>query len=394
METKMHSSISSSKAVGEKCAACTKSLDKKDFLRCVMCELAYDIACLNISSQRYRSFYALNSERKHTWKCPECLSKIPKQGNINTPVRGSASVVNNNSCATTLVNSINDDDQNVTLRPKHTTAPVLEEHQHNNSEEKESVNVNDSMAYLKVFVDEMRAMRQELSRMCDKMSTFTETINSRMDRLEQRMESIESRKSDIDNSKLKELEATVSQLKWEIQERDQEMLSNDIEVASFPESINENGTHVILTIANKLGVKLEERDVVNAYRAGPASSPVEGGAPPRPRPLVVRLARRAARDVLLRAARTRRGATTEGMSVPGSPRSFYLNERLTKANRYLFQKTRESAKRSAWKFVWTREGKTFVRKEQGTPSVRIRSEFDIAKVFGDCNVRADSRNVQ
>ncbi|XP_053602916.1 uncharacterized protein LOC128680581 [Plodia interpunctella] len=382
---------STSKSGGpENCAGCKKSLLKKEHLRCIACKAAYDILCLNISSERYRSFYSANSERKNNWKCPECLSKIPKQGNLNTPVRANPP----SSISTEDVLDIESpiDNENVTLRSRSTKTTVNESLLLYDLKDETESSPNSSN-YVKVFAEEMRAMRQELSRMCDKITSFTDAINTRMDRLEQRVTVIENRKSELESCKIQELESTVSQLQRELQDREQEALGSDIEIASLPEVKNENSIHVILTVAKKLGVDLEERDVVHAQRMGPAAAaPAPGGEEAaeraRPRPLVARLARRATRDALLRAVRVRRGVTTEGMNLQERApfRSFFVNERLTKRNRQLFQRVREAAKRMHWKFVWTREGKVYARKEQGKASVRLRCDKDIIEVFGDCTV--------
>lgn len=74
-------------------------------------------------------------------------------------------------------------------------------------------------------------------------------------------------------------------------------------------------------------------------------------APPRPRLIVTRFARRAVRDRLLREARLRRGATTEGICMPVPPRRFYINERLTRVNRQLFRQARQLGEDN-WRFVW------------------------------------------
>lgn len=98
------------------------------------------------------------------------------------------------------------------------------------------------------------------------------------------------------------------------------------------------------------------------------------------------MARRALRDDLLRAARVRRGATTADMSLPGPARRFYVNERLTKTNRQLFNKTRAAAKNCKWKFVWTRDGRIYARKTEGQSGVRIRTDLDITRIFGSDNL--------
>ncbi|XP_028162380.1 uncharacterized protein LOC114354284 [Ostrinia furnacalis] len=273
--------------------------------------------------------------------------------------------------------SISDERDFVTQRKRLPTIPT------------ENAEYVDTTSEVKLYLNEMRALRLEITSFRETMSELTSTIKAqskRLDNLESRIDSIEAKMSDSKLEQVTALEETISQLKSEIRERDQVSLLNDIEITNLPETSNENTTHILLTVAKKLGVDLDERDVVSTERAGPVRAPVEGAAP-RPRPLVARLARRALRDALLRAARVRRGLTTEGMSLPGSPRPYYVNEHLTRFYRQLFHKTREEAKRQNWKYVWTRDGRIFARREQGTPSYRIRSDADIVKVFDVNTVR-------
>lgn len=102
----------------ELCAGCSKKLPKREFLRCATCALPYDLVCINISKQRYLSYYAINKERKDNWKCPECLSKVPKKGNECTPVRSSlpTSSPQVRSNDDTLADCL--DDSNVTRRTR------------------------------------------------------------------------------------------------------------------------------------------------------------------------------------------------------------------------------------------------------------------------------------
>jgi hypothetical protein len=355
------------------CAGCNKLLNKKERMRCSACEAIYDLDCANISSKRFLSFYAAGSKRN--WSCPECISKQPKKGNLDTPVRHPT-------------NNESDDDgntaKNVTQRSKNSRACAVD-----SSNESCDEQVSD----MKLLVSEIRAMRLEMSRLHTTIIGLTDEIkaqNTRINTLEAKVDALEAR-MDTDTSEkrnIEELEDDIMRLKLDIQDRDQEILANDVEISGFPETSNESTVHILLTVAKKLGVALEERDIVNVERAGPVRAFIEGEAPPRPRPLVARLTRRSARDAMLQAARVRRGLTTEGMALSGGNRTFYINERLTRCNRQLFQKTRVAAKIKNWKFVWTRQGKIFTRREHGSVVHRLRFETDIERVFGGHTVSA------
>ncbi|KAJ8719936.1 hypothetical protein PYW07_011979 [Mythimna separata] len=162
-------------------------------------------------------------------------------------------------------------------------------------------------------------------------------------------------------------------------------MANDIVISSVPEAQEENPTHLLQLIATKLGVSLDDRDIVCAERAGgrhiKATSPSSTSSEPHPRPIMARLARRDQRDALLNGARVRRGATTENLGLAGKPVRFYVNERLTKRNQQLFRQTRAAAGLHGWSFVWSKRGRILVRNKPGDPAFRITSEEDIWEVY-------------
>lgn len=87
----------------------------------------------------------------------------------------------------------------------------------------------------------------------------------------------------------------IDQLKCDINDRDQDLFANDIEIANLPEPSNENAIHTVISIATKIGVKLDQHDIVSAERIGgrlvSAADQAESVATPRPRRLIERLAR-------------------------------------------------------------------------------------------------------
>lgn len=164
------------------------------------------------------------------------------------------------------------------------------------------------------------------------------TQNSRIEQLETRVSLLDNKTKEADHPDTSALQSMVLQLQSDIAERDQALLINDLEISGCPETVSENCTHIVLTVAKKIGINLDEKDIVSAVRAGPVRTGSDGSAPAWPRPLAVRLARRSSRDSLLQAARTRRGLNTEGLNLPGTTRTIYINERLSKHNRQIFKK--------------------------------------------------------
>ncbi|CAH2109290.1 unnamed protein product [Euphydryas editha] len=243
----------------------------------------------------------------------------------------------------------------------------------------------------------MRLLRVELGSVAKTMSSFKEELarlNTVVGNLTKKFEDIEVRLNVLETSNRdrttsvpddQQLSDLVTQLRVELNDREQEGLQNDIEIAGLDEKNGENPTHLVLSLATKLGYELEERDIVSAERIGSRRAYAASGERPRPRPIVVRMVRRAVRDAMIRAARVRRGTDSAGV-MEGEPRRVYVNERLTPTNRNLFFKTREECRRAGWKHVWTRNGRIFTRKSDVTEIRRVRAISDLNKFFGTCNI--------
>lgn len=210
--------------------------------------------------------------------------------------------------------------------------------------------------------------------------------------MESRVSVLESELTEKSSKNMEIVEETILALQRELNERDQELILNDVLLTGIPEEKAESLPHIIKLVATKLAVDMQDSDIVNIERIGPARrnlvEPVgvsdfsADQTAQRPRVIAVRLARRSTRDALLRASRVRRVLTTTDIEMPGRQRRIYLNERLTRNNYQLFHRTREVGRKSLWRYIWTRDGKIFVKREDGTLTFRVYNDNDLKKIFG------------
>lgn len=236
------------------------------------------------------------------------------------------------------------------------------------------------------WMSEIREFRREMAEFRASIAGLT----SRMDSIELRLEAVE-RGREESSPEVADLRCKVALLQQELNDRDQEALLSDLEIGHLPEQRGENVVHTVSVLATKLGVVLDERDIVFAERLGVAQGAGAAGEAPRARRVVVRLARRHLRDEMLQAARVRRTLTAAdagrdpsaiaGATVPPRARIF-LNERLTRVNRQLFHRVREECRKFQWKYSWTKRGRVYVRQADGKQAYPIRSEEDVNRVFG------------
>lgn len=69
--------------------------------------------------------------------------------------------------------------------------------------------------------------------------------------------------------------------------------------------------------------------------------------------------------------------TADAIMNNGSKQKIYINESLTKENKQLLFKTKEKARDASYKYVWSKEGKIFVRKNDNSRVHRIKNEHDL-----------------
>ncbi|KAL4705118.1 hypothetical protein ACJJTC_009749 [Scirpophaga incertulas] len=327
-----------------KCGGCGQFVGRSDCTRCSRCPGSYHPNCIGLTTTKVSA----------NWLCPECKAKMPKKDNSSTPVKGPSdgNTDVNSQLSPKLQRAVV---QNTAVTEKITTPPNLP-----SKSGSQELNV----AYeIRCFREELSAMRADLRQFRDDIVNLKTDIGycrERMDVIEDRVCNLEKRFEKEDPSSSVHIEETVAELRLQLNERDQDLLLNDIILSGIPEAKDETPLHLIQLVSSKLGVNIDERDIVNAERIGMVrrnfTSNSSGDTVGRPRALAVRLSRRATRDQLLRAARVRRGLTT---CWPA---------------------------RHKFKYVWTKEGRIYAKKEDGVFPQRIRSDLDIARIFGNGQV--------
>ncbi|CAG9138680.1 unnamed protein product [Plutella xylostella] len=232
-----------------KCGGCKKFVARADIIKCTKCT-----KCATV----YHPYCVKEGQQDPaTWVCPSCASKHP---------------------APTLTAEVPAADRMSCQEPE----VVAPDDQLNST-------ANDTTEEFKVELGlEIRLFRQELTAAREEIKVFRSEVqelknsflatDQRLNALDSRVDQLEQRLTDGTGSRL---ESIIAELRLELNEKDQEMLENDVEVSNLPEESGENPMHLILSVANKLGVSLRESDVVSAERVGARNrwsrAPGEGG---------------------------------------------------------------------------------------------------------------------
>ncbi|KAJ2946823.1 hypothetical protein O0L34_g16147 [Tuta absoluta] len=372
------------------CGGCqTEITNSGDTLTCNTCRTVFHYACLNIDAA---NFTASKQEIQGIFVCPLCAYASTRRS-VTTENVANMSVCDDSGHDESKL----DDQQNINMRPRGSNADgdfsyesiVLNESAH------PVPNVSDTSGQMqpqhKLAIQDLVMMNRVVLDFKKMFGDLTSSIKSLSDSLVACREDVNSLRAELsdvkDNMKrfegyeteIKQLREEVQQLRSQVEYRDKMQLRNDVEISGVNESQNENLTQVVSTIALKLGVKHEPQDMDFVVRAG-RQLPVEEGEVRRPRSIIVRFTRRAPRDEMLRAARSRRNITTEQLDVPGAPTKVFINEHLTKSERQLYAKARSIARERNFQYIGRRNGKIVVRKVENGALINIMSQDDLFRL--------------
>lgn len=184
--------------------------------------------------------------------------------------------------------------------------------------------------------------------------------------------------------KLKKLESvnsplqnTVSELTLKVAQMEQHSRDCNIEVQCVPETRSENLLNIVDKLLHTVSCQLPDMSIQRIHRV-PKLNPNSD----RPRTIVVKMVTPQARDTVLAAVmkfnkskkRTEDKLNALHLGFANNKQPIYVSEHLTLANKKLHAAARATAKERGYEYVWIRNGRIFIRKNNESPSVVVRSE--------------------
>ncbi|CAH0727174.1 unnamed protein product, partial [Brenthis ino] len=338
------------------CQGCNKDIKKSnEKIQCSSqsCNNEYHLACVNIT---------VETKNKRYWKCPSCsvilLSEQRKAGlsNDNTPIKPAVE---------------NTYDTNVTLRRQKTSSNT------NNSCTCSSTNLRTEMLSIlrselpgiirETITSEFAAIKKEISSLEESINFVNSQYDEMKNALEKRSEEVKSLISQSNNllSTVKNLEITLSHMQ-------QDARQNNIEIHCLPEFNNENLIKTMAQMSHVISFSLADNDIVACYRVKRIDNLSK-----KPRTIVCRFVSKLKRDNFLAAVykynkkhpKEKLNASLLGIADNSSP--VYIGEHLTPENKQLHAATRLKAKEKQYRFVWVRNGKILIRKDENSPAKLI-----------------------
>jgi hypothetical protein len=171
-------------------------------------------------------------------------------------------------------------------------------------------------------------------------------------------------------SDLKEKDVDISRLNDKINELEQNQLAQNLEIHGIHTVEGEDVAGIVCKIGEAMGVATT--GVIEAYR-------VVTKRPNVVPPIVVKFSSSSARATWMDKKKTRNLTVGKIFKVQSNV-NVYVNEQLSSLHKNLLWKAKILAKEREYKYVWTKYGKIFARKNDSMGIVRIRNEDDLLKL--------------
>lgn len=142
-----------------------------------------------------------------------------------------------------------------------------------------------------------------------------------------------------------------------------------MELNGIPEAKNENVIEVIKSVGTALGMNITEEMIDACHRLGAKQDRKVRG-------IIVKFTRRTIKGNMLHKRKVKRNFNTHDLGFKDLQADVvYINESLSPARRKILNAARALKREKGYSYVWVRNGRIFLRKNEGDPVI-VASTLD------------------
>lgn len=333
------------------CASCGDSLSiEGDFVVCSCCKRKLHFQCTTISEKSWRTL----GIRKESWRCQFCRNSNSSEAD---PSKSQTPDMQAAKC-TRPTNSPNKND--------------------------EASRNNDN--HYQTVLNEIRQMRDQLSKItasCEFLGNKYDDINANMIKNNALIENFTKEINELKETNKKK-DIIIESMQTQINNIEQQMLSNNIDIKNIPITPQENLIEIVKGIGTTIENVINDNDITDIYRTNIKN--------PEKSNIIVKFASNQCKTKFIKQARSTRPIklsavrqNTNNVNNINSTRvefdaTIYVNNQLTKHNKHLLWLTKEKAKQENWKYVWESAGKILARRSENTQSIIINTDNDVNNI--------------
>lgn len=334
---------------------------------CSVCGKAFHLACLQATSKQKINIKSFSSLE---WLCILCKGKKAKdkKSKVDTPVRSLDCLV------TEHVSSRSNKRPALSSPP--TSSDVIGTHELIKDTIKDTVRLEISEAFSQLNKTWCAHLSSELKTLRDEMKDINDAVNFMNKQYEEAIGQLKSSAKVIKDLKEKNisLHSEINVLNNRINVLEQHARSNNIEIQCLPENKNENLFSIVSKIGSVIGCTVDKEHIRNVTRTAKFKRDNN-----RPRSIVVEFNSKTTRDSFLASIikfnrdHTEDKLNTSHVSILGPKQAIYIVEHLSPTYKHIFAATRIKAKEKGYRYVWTRNGNIFVRKDDTSHYIIVKS---------------------
>ena len=233
------------------------------------------------------------------------------------------------------------------------------------------------MEHLTKIVSKIAEDIKDMKTTMENIKTTVDTLSSQLTMVKDEQENIKESVADLfEENRL---------LKMQVNELEQYSKKPNIVLNGIPTQVNENLYEIMKTLGEKMKVDIKEHDIVAIHRL-PSKTEIS--------PIIVRLANYDKKSMLISVSKKIRPNTDMlGMNA-AEPKPIYISEHLTKQTASLFKSAQALKKDGLVKFVWIKEGKILLRKQENSPIRKITDLKDVEQISEELRQNGQAQRSQ
>lgn len=169
----------------------------------------------------------------------------------------------------------------------------------------------------------------------------------------------------------RDLKKSVKMLEERVEDLEQYSRNNCVEIQGIPQEKTEDVVSIVKDIGKAMDMEISDMMVDACHRLGGRQQ--RGDNPPG---IILKFVRRIDKEEFLRKRRVKRSLSTRHIGRKDD-HQIYINESLSPARRRLHALARAFRKEKNYQFLWVRNGKILLRKEESAPVKVVRSQEDL-----------------
>lgn len=350
MAFKSSSRLSRSPPPENICKACDVPTTVSDMLTCSLCKRLKHYICNGLAETSFRK---MSSENKGKWKCRSCKQSAPSSAEMNPQMKKNLF----------LENKV--DDLEEVKRWMSEFQSDMKKHFDKKTSEvtNELIEVKKQLTEVSKAIDYFSSKYDDFFRELTEVKSVCQAQENEIIRLKEKMIHMEKK----------------------VEESDFEHKRRNLVALGVPEKINEDRNLLVETVAAAIGMDNfnSQTEIKEVIRLGALKS----GTQRQPRPLLIKFTRQITRDECLnkfrqlaREDKRGPGLETNVLSENWSGSRWNMSEHLPTKTRLLLISARKTAQEKNFKYVWQKNGRIFLRKNDGDTPVWINSDEDLSSL--------------